>query len=196
MDSTLSGYDKDYRPRRPAFIKRTLILPFEMRAELKIPLGQLLIGEPSCTILQLNRIINKKKPPMFAVVGDFTTKNILEANIKPNIVVLDHRVMRVEVEPLAHKTRHVFKCVNKQGTIDLEAWKALEKAITLKCNTAVIVEGEEDLLVLPLILMMPLRSLIIYGQPREGMVVVEATEERKVWAEDFLARMEENNTED
>ena len=38
---------------------------------------------------------------------------------------------------------------------------------------------------------MPLGSLIVYGQPREGMVLVEVTEERKEWAKDFMARMED-----
>jgi uncharacterized protein (UPF0218 family) len=37
----------------------------------------------------------------------------------------------------------------------------------------------------------PIGSLIVYGQPREGMVVVEVTEKMKGWAEDFLSRMEE-----
>jgi uncharacterized protein (UPF0218 family) len=38
---------------------------------------------------------------------------------------------------------------------------------------------------------MPLGSVIVYGQPREGLVVVEVTEEMKRWTEDFLTRMEE-----
>jgi uncharacterized protein (UPF0218 family) len=162
-----------------------------MRAELKAPLGKLLPGEPHETVYKLRRMLRMKKPPMFAVVGDFTSSNILEAGLDPDIIVIDYRVMRLDVDPLNHGERHILRARNPRGTIDSEAWTALEEAATLKSRTAVIVEGEEDLLVLPLISLMPLGSVIVYGQPREGMVVVEVSEERKGWAESFMARMEE-----
>lgn len=128
---------------------------------------------------------------MFAVVGDFTSSNILEADLDPDIIVIDYRVMRLDVDPLNHGERQILRARNPRGTVDSEAWTALEEAATLKSRTAVIVEGEEDLLVLPLISLMPIGSVIVYGQPREGMVVVEVSEERKGWAESFMARMEE-----
>jgi hypothetical protein len=162
-----------------------------MRAELKAPLGKLLPGESHETVSKLRRILGKKKPPMFAVVGDFTSSNILEAGLDPDIIVIDYRVMRLDVDPLNHGERHILLASNSRGTIDAEAWAVLEEAVTLKSRTAVIVEGEEDLLVLPLISLMPLGSVIVYGQPREGMVVVEVSEERKGWAESFMTRMEE-----
>jgi len=171
--------------------RQTLVLPISMRQELKTPLGKLVTGDPSETVEVLKEYIEEKKPAYFAVVGDFTTMNILEAGLHPDIYVVDHRVMRVDVDPLNHGERKIFKSDNPAGTIDAESWVALEKAVSLKSRASVIVEGEEDLLVLPLISLMPLGSLIVYGQPREGMVLVEVTEEMKVWAEDFMARMEE-----
>jgi uncharacterized protein (UPF0218 family) len=174
----------------------TLALPRHMRAELKVPLGRLLKGEPSETVSRLRKILKESNPPMFAVVGDFSAKNILKAGIEPDLVVVDHRVMRVEVGPLDHGDRRVLWTRNRAGTIDSEAWSALEEAVTLNSRVAVIVEGEEDLLVLPLISLMPLESLIAYGQPFEGIVLVEASEERKGWAEGFMSRMEECEAED
>jgi uncharacterized protein (UPF0218 family) len=169
----------------------TITLPVTMRAELKKPLGRLLTGKPSETVALLDKILRELRPLMFAVVGDYSVKNILEAGLEPDIVVVDHRVMRVDVEPLDYGERRLLRARNLRGTIDVESWDALEKAVTLKRRVAVIVEGEEDLLVLPLISLAPLRSLIVYGQPREGMVLVEVTEERKRWADGFMARMEE-----
>ena len=183
-------------PRGDAIVRGTLTLPLSMRAELKKPLGQLLLGEPSETVEELRRILCYGEPPMFAVVGDFTTKNVLEAGLEPDVVVVDHRVMRVDVDPLDHAERRILRCDNRQGTVDAQAWAVLEEAVSLKSSATVIVEGEEDLLVLPLILLMPGGALIVYGQPREGMVVVEASRERKGWAEEFLARMEESRAED
>jgi len=58
---------------------------------------------------------------------------------------------------------------------------------------AIIVEGEEDLLVLPLMADMPLGSVIIYGQPNEGLVIITITEERQNWARNFINQMENKN---
>ncbi len=163
-----------------------------MRVELKRPLGHLFRGQPAETVLKLKEFLKNRETPLFAVVGDFTTENILEASLKPDIVVVDHRIMRITVDPLDHGTRRIINTENAQGTVDAEAWNALEEAVTLKSEASVIVEGEEDLLVLPLISLMPLGSVIVYGQPSEGLVVVEVTEEMKRWNEDFLTRMEES----
>jgi len=38
---------------------------------------------------------------------------------------------------------------------------------------------------------MPVGSVVVYGQPREGMVVVTLTEERRRWAKEFMNTMEE-----
>ena len=171
--------------------RHSLILPESMRQELKTPLGRLVTGDPSKTVEVLREFIQDTKPAAFAVVGDFTTKNILDAGLHPDIYVVDHRVMRIDVDPLNHGEREAFTTDNPAGTINSESWVALEKAVSLKSRTYVIVEGEEDLLVLPLISLMPLGSLIVYGQPREGMVLVEVTKEKKEWAEDFMARMED-----
>ena len=171
--------------------KPSLSLPVDMRQELKTPLGELIRGDPSETVGILRERIKEKTPPSFAVVGDFTTKNILDAGLEPDIYVVDHRVMRNSVDPLNHRDREVFHASNPAGTITSEAWETLEKAVSLKREASIIVEGEEDLLVLPLISLMPTGSLIVYGQPREGMVLVEVTNKMKGWAEAFMAKMEE-----
>jgi uncharacterized protein (UPF0218 family) len=110
--------------------------------------------------------------------------------LEPDIVIVDNRIMRKCIEPLKLNQEKI-RVANKPGTISVQAWKGIYKAITHKRKLAIIVEGEEDLLVLPLMAMMPDNSMIIYGQPNVGMVVVNLTEERKSWALDFINRMEE-----
>jgi len=162
-----------------------------MRIELKEPLGLLLEGEPHETVIRLREVLRRLRPAMLASVGDVSSRNILEAGLEPDIVVVDERVMRVRVEPLSLGGRVEIRARNPPGTVDADAWRALDEAVRLKRGVAVIVEGEEDLLVLPLMVLMPLGSVIVYGQPRRGMVVVEVTEERKRWASVFMGRMEE-----
>jgi len=163
-----------------------------MRSELKEPLGLLLEGEPRETVARLEKMLSRLRPVLFASVGDVSSRSLMEAGIQPDIVVVDNRVMRGDVEPMSLWDRTAIRTQNHPGTIGSDSWRALGEAVRLKRGVAVIVEGEEDLLVLPLIDLMPLGSLIAYGQPRAGMVVVEVTEERKRWADGFMERMEES----
>jgi len=52
------------------------------------------------------------------------------------------------------------------------------------------VDGEEDLLTLVAVLHAPENSFIVYGQPREGVVIVKATREKKAEVAEILKAME------
>ena len=165
-------------------------LPYELRPILKKPLGKLIRGDPESPHTKLGQIFSIKKPVIIASVGDYVTKNLLEKGFQTDIAIVDNRVMRNEVDPIIFERaqKHVK---NEAGTISLEAYKLLKRAIMLKKKLAIIVEGEEDLLVLPLMVMMPIGSVIIYGQPNEGLVMIELTEEKRRWAKSFMEKMEE-----
>ena len=156
-------------------------------------MGELYRGEPSETTVKLREklIFN---PPLFAVVGDFAAANLISAGLSPDIVVVDNKTLRVKVRPVVHGLKEI-KVPNEAATINAEAWLALRAAVTLKRKVAIVVEGEEDLLVLPLLAEMPLGSVIAYGQPHEGLVVVTVSEERRDWARYFLNRMEMKRSE-
>jgi uncharacterized protein (UPF0218 family) len=158
-----------------------------MRGELKAPLGELLCGTPQETAQQLKK--TWRKPPLFAIVGDFVAANLLNAGFEPDLIVIDGKTLRVEVEPVKHGMTEV-SVPNVPATVDARAWAVLREAVTLKRRVAVVVQGEEDLLVLPLLAEMPLGSVIAYGQPHEGLVVVTVTGEKRDWARNFLTRME------
>jgi len=159
-----------------------------MRSELKVPLGELYRGEPKDTAILLKEKL-KEKPPLFAVVGDFVAANLISAGLSPNIVVVDNMTLRAKVAPVEHGLKEIH-VPNMAATINAEAWLVLRAAVTLKRRMAIVVEGEEDLLVLPLLAEMPIGSVIAYGQPHEGLVVVTVSDERRDWARDFLNQME------
>jgi uncharacterized protein (UPF0218 family) len=159
-----------------------------MRSELKKPLGKLLKGEPVETAARLKEKLIVK-PPLLAIVGDFVAANLISAGFFPDIVVVDNKTLRVKVNPVKHGLKEI-NVPNEAATINAEAWLVLRTAVTLKRRVAIIVEGEEDLLVLPLLAEMPLGSVIAYGQPHEGLVVVTVSEKKRDWARRFLNRME------
>jgi uncharacterized protein (UPF0218 family) len=149
----------------------------------------LLRAPVSENVVALGRLLKIEDPPMWASVGDYVTVNILMAGLHPDIAVVDHRVMREDVEPF--DLGDSVDVANPPGTLSVEAQRTLSEAISFNKRLGVVVEGEEDLLVLPLMAWMPVGSVVVYGQPREGMVVVTLTEERRRWAKEFMNTMEE-----
>ncbi len=61
---------------------------------------------------------------------------------------------------------------NPAATLTEELLVALREAIGSVGPTRILVEGEEDLVALPAILLVPVGGSVVYGQPDEGMVLV------------------------
>ncbi|OLE90712.1 MAG: hypothetical protein AUF79_09060 [Crenarchaeota archaeon 13_1_20CM_2_51_8] len=86
------------------------------------------------------------------------------------------------------KPKTTYHVRNPAGVITLESWEAIKRA--MKDDDAVIlVDGEEDLLALPSIVECPTNSLVLYGQPSQGLVVVDASPDVKNEASLILGRM-------
>jgi uncharacterized protein (UPF0218 family) len=56
----------------------------------------------------------------------------------------------------------------------------------------VFVYGEEDMLALPLFIMVPDGSVVLYGQPLEGMVIVKVNEDIRRKAQYLLDEIRAN----
>ncbi len=67
----------------------------------------------------------------------------------------------------------------------------IRKAISSEVKVGIIVEGEEDLLTIPAVLLAPNRAIVIYGQPGTGAVVVNINEESKKHYRNLAKQMEE-----
>lgn len=160
-------------------------LPDDLRQRFKQPLGKPISYLSFLSDLRGRQLIT---------VGDVVTKNLLEARVVPDISIVDLKVARKQVyknvQELGFREIKVFRrAENTAGTLHYEAYKALLGLIRHEAKPAVLqIEGEEDLLALFAIYLAPLESLIVYGQPNEGMVVVEVTEEKKEEARRYLER--------
>jgi len=153
-------------------------------------LGDLWIGEVNENIERLKKYIAEYKPKCLATVGDFVSSNILEADIHPDLVVVDHKIMRKSVDPIEFDRKFV-NVDNPPGTVTAQSQRVIKVAAEKCAHLAIIIDGEEDLLVLPLMVYLPSGSAVIYGQPREGMVVITLDDERRSWAKKFLSEMRE-----
>jgi len=153
-----------------------LRLPPEVRPLLKRPLGELFTDVTSAI-----KHIAEIRPKRLITVGDVTTARLLSNGLKPDIAIVDLRVMRSPADHELMRAIEAFeaptiKVVNPAATLTPELLAALR---TAEPPLKIIVEGEEDLATLPAVLTAPIGSIVVYGQPNEGLVVVEVTKEKK-----------------
>ncbi|MEN4006756.1 MAG: GTP-dependent dephospho-CoA kinase family protein [Methanobacteriaceae archaeon] len=123
-------------------------------------------------------------------VGDETTNNLLNAGIIPEISIIDNIIER---KPSKHSIEYsavTLNAVNPPGAITDELWVTIQKSFARKSNVLIVVNGEEDLAIIPCVLMAPEGSLILYGQPGEGIVLVEVDKVREK-AKEMLNYFEE-----
>jgi len=119
-------------------------------------------------------------------VGDATTERILSFGITPDLAVTDDIERRsTRGRPIDYQAREMF-CTNPAGTIASEAVEVLRKALEGPSPVRIRVQGEEDLLALPLFVMAPMGSVVLYGQPLEGIVLVSITEQKQNQAKHLM----------
>ncbi len=148
----------------------------KLRKELKAPLGLLIRGSSEETTKALEGLIERMKPRQIISVGDVVSENMIRAGIRPQVLVVDNKVMRTPIDPIDVDVDQTLHVENPPGTLMDETWRVVKEAIGSEGTTKVVVDGEEDLLVLVVVLCAPRRSLVVYGQPDEGVVVVNVTE--------------------
>jgi len=171
-------------------VSRILILTPELRKELKAPLGLLIKGSFNHTARKIAELIDEKKPKKLIAVGDRVSRNMIKNKIALDVAIVDFRVMRRPISPLTFKAENTFQASNPAGTLTEEAWKTVERAINSPGRSKVIIKGEEDLLTLVAVLSAPNGSMVIYGQPKQGIVVLDVNEETKRKVREVIERME------
>jgi uncharacterized protein (UPF0218 family) len=82
-----------------------------------------------------------------------------------------------------------LRCSNSAGTISREAVSLLQDALRSHYPVRVIVDGEEDMLALPIFSIAPDCSVVLYGQPLEGIVIVKITPKTRKKAKDLMDRI-------
>ncbi len=149
---------------------------------MKKPLGKLYRGSGRDTIEKFAGKL--ENPTKLISVGDVTTFHLLEAGIVPDICIVDNRTKRKPVsEDVSSRNKdgdYIEVAVdNPAGIITDELINSISEALTSEKPLRIFVRGEEDLATLPVILMAPMGSVVLYGQPDEGVVFVEVTEKKK-----------------
>ena len=175
-----------------------LKLTEELRSILAKPQGKLYEGTGTEPI---SKALSDFDHSLLACVGDVVTYYTLKIT-KPDVVVLDGRSIRKSldkeiVNEIESETRDydVLEAENPAGHITEDLVEKIILAIDRVMSgrrVRVFVRGEEDLAVMPLAIVLPKGSLIVYGQPKRGVVAVEVNEDRKYGMFELLNRMEKS----
>jgi len=153
------------------FFNRDIVLNSIGRKVLKIPMGIAIYREPPYSIKIFEELKAFYKTPMIISVGDVVTHNLLQYNGGSDIAIIDKKTLRtkdylIEKEFLAHYNT-VFECKNPRGGISRECASIIKKSIRLCLNkekrVLIIIDGEEDLLVMPSLIFSPNKSFVLYG---------------------------------
>lgn len=138
---------------------------------------------------KLGELINLVKPKKIISIGDIVSRNILEKGFPLNIFIVDNKSMRELIEPINVSVSKVLHLMNPAGIISNDSWRIIEEAINSDGLVKVLVEGEDDLLTIVAVLLAPVNSMVVYGQPNEGIVVINITEEIKKEMREIINKM-------
>ncbi len=165
----------------------------DILVRLKHPLGRLIIGPPDETIKVLKEMVEMEKPTRLIAIGDFVTSNIMRSHMNVDCIIIDFKSKREPFAPISLKKFEEIHVKNPAGVITVAAYEAVREACTRSAKEnslmAIIVDGEEDLLTLPVVKYAPLGSLVVYGQPYVGIVVLKITERVKHYVGQIMNKM-------
>jgi len=144
----------------------------EFKKILKEPMGSLISEK------------DLKDDTQVITVGDRATLTVLEHGITPVLAVVDYKEKRKAIPANDRKTLEKFgeivhRAKNNAGFVSVDAWNAVRESLSTNSTVRLEIEGEEDLLTLAVLFQAPHNSCIIYGQPGKGLVLIEATPQKK-----------------
>jgi len=161
-----------------------LKLTDELRKILSEPQGELYEGEGSEPLI---RALSGRSYSFLACVGDVVSYYALRLNFCPDIIVIDGKSVRRSVEGLRREIIAMSEgyveitARNPPGYITEDLVEKVHMAVKsarVGKKVRVFVDGEEDLAVMPLTVMLPKSSLIVYGQPGRGVVALDVDSKR------------------
>ena len=174
-----------------------LTLPDSLRSAFKAPLGPV-YTETDALLAEVERVDTDVEPafdaPLIAV-GDVVTAHLLRARGRPDVAVVDGKTERTAVDSEIEATIEDhdgprIDVENPAATLSEELLFALRDALANAEGVRISVDGEEDLAAVAAIVLAPVGSSVVYGQPGEGMVHVAVTESATAEAVGLLERFE------
>ncbi|MGV7225733.1 MAG: GTP-dependent dephospho-CoA kinase family protein [Nitrosopumilus sp.] len=154
---------------------------------MKIPLG-ILIPENHTQKNEIQKFIPENS--YIVTVGDRTTEKMIDFGLIPSLQIIDGQEKREKREPPKLENATELTVDNPAAEITSQSISVIKKAFDMKSPVRIFVNGEEDLLVLPVCIHAPENAVVMYGQPHEGLVIVKVSPEIRNKVQTLLDLME------
>ena len=149
---------------------KDLRLPESLRDELKKPLGRFLETQ------EYLQLLKESGDKTIITVGDTVSKSALSLGIRPKLAIIDFLTERKEVSKETReeleKVPSTSRARNPAGVISAEAWDSIKSAIESKKTEVLLIDGEEDLLTIPSVIEANDGTLVFYGLPGKGVILI------------------------
>ena len=193
-------------------MEKNLRVPPSKRKDFAEPLDKLIAGTREDTILQVENLfkdfLKSGRTLNFYIVGDIVAKDFLSNPFLKSFIkicVIDEKTQRNQIDiDFEDFFEEEIQFKNPAGTINKDCSEIFRRSINSNKKTLIkITEGEEDLLILPLILEIPIEDqghFAFYGQPPitdssfvipEGIVIVNVDKNIQEKVRRVIAKMEE-----
>jgi uncharacterized protein (UPF0218 family) len=163
-------------------------LDLSHRDDLKSPKGDLYHKKDGPPQERVASRIDEENPKCVIAVGDVTAATLIEQGYVPDVSIVDGITKRGKFEGTFTGERE-YMFYNPAAVLYPEAWSTINTAIYDKKKSLVVVDGEEDLMGFPGVLLAPKGSVMLYGQPDAGIVWVPVHKENKSLARSLLDKM-------
>jgi uncharacterized protein (UPF0218 family)/phosphopantetheine adenylyltransferase len=164
------------------------LLQFDGRARLKTPKGDVFDVESGSPEKRVVNRIEEEAIEVVITVGDVTSATLMDEGYIPHVRIVDGITKRGAFKR-EFSGNYEYLIYNPAAAIYPEAWSTIDTAIHQDKPSLIRVDGEEDLLGFPAVLLAPENAVILYGQPDVGIVWVPVTQENKILARNLLEQM-------
>ncbi len=160
----------------------------ELRGNLQTPKGEVFAAKDGSPEKRVVERIKAERPPLVIAVGDVTCATLGQCGYTPDVQVVDGITKRGAYSMEFHADVE-YIVYNPAAVIYPEAWSVVDTAIHCNKRVLIRVQGEEDLIGFPAVLLAPDDAVLLYGQPNVGIVWVNVNEENRRLARAFLNEM-------
>jgi pantetheine-phosphate adenylyltransferase len=177
------------------FSELLLKIPQNLRQDLRKPFGKIFkkeSGDLQKVMKLVIDFIKRENLSPVICVGDVVTQELLQNNLQAHLYIVDLRVQRKkqfedisELGNISDLEKHSVN--NSAGSISKQLAELVESSLKHNSPSLIRVKGEEDLAVIPCVLLAPLGSVIIYGHFQYGVIAIEVNELTK---QEFLRLFE------
>jgi broad-specificity NMP kinase/uncharacterized protein (UPF0218 family) len=181
--------------RSEAILTRDVRIPEKLLPEFRKPHGKVMRGNWKAIVSEAVKeaVLPGGKRSLIIAVGDHCSYNLIESGLNPNMIIIDGMEKRQKFDREIRFDEPEVSVRNPAGGITLELWKAIENImpdLENGINRKVIVEGEEDLAVLPCMVFAPSGTIIFYGLI-DRLVMINLTEKKRAEAKVLLKKIVE-----